>query len=228
MDALDTAQIKQTAWDKLKGKWVPACLGFIIYLLIYIGLDIPALCVEEGTTGYALYNAIWGPIVWLITSILGIGVIAFYYDIVCDKNPAYKRLFTGFTNGFIYAINVFCTQLLMGIFIFLWSLLLIVPGIMKGFSYSMSLYILVDHPEYSPLEAIKKSKEMMYGHRMELFVLILRFIPWILLGIITLFIGFIWVTPYISTACCEFYLQLKQKSEPQETSEPEVIDATVV
>ena len=228
MGALDTAQIKQTAWNKLSGKWAPACLGFILYVIILIAVDIPSIFIEQGTTAYALYQAIWGPIVWLFTWIMGIGIIAFYYDIVCNKVPVYKRLFTGFTNGFIYAINVFCTQLLLTIFVCLWTLLLIVPGIMKAFSYSMCLYILLDHPEYSPLEAIKKSKEMMYGHRMELFVLALRFIPWILLGIITLGIGFIWAAPYISTAYCEFYLQLKHKTEPQETSEPEVIEATVV
>ena len=227
MNALDTAQIKQTAWDKLSGKWTPACLGFIIYLLIYIALDIPSLFFEDGTLGQALYNCIWGPITWALSLLLQFGIFAFYYDIACKRPLYYKRLFFGFTNGFMHAVNVFCTQLLIGIFIILWALLLIVPGIMKAFSYSMSLYILIDHPEYSPLEVIKKSKEMMYGHRMELFILELRFIPWFLLVLVTCGIALIWVAPYISTACSEFYLQLKQKTEPQETSEPEVIEATV-
>lgn len=227
MNALDTAQIKQTAWDKLKGKWTPACLGFIIYLLIYIALDIPSLFFEEESVGLAIYKCTWGPIVWALSLILQFGVFAFYYDIVCNRPLYYKRLFCGFTNGFLKAINVFCTQLLIGIFVLLWALLLIVPGIMKAFSYSMSLYILIDHPEYSPLEAIKKSNEMMYGHRMELFILELRFIPWLLLIIVTLGVALIWVVPYMTTACSEFYLQLKGKTEPQETSKPEVIDTTV-
>ncbi len=227
MNALDTEQIKQTTWKKLSGKWTQACLGFLLFFIISIALDLPSLFFEEESIGQALYNSIWGPIEWALTWVLDIGIIAFYYDIVCNRPLYYKRIFTGFTHGFIYAVNVFCTQLLMCIFVLLWALLLIVPGIMKAFSYSMSLYILLDHPEYSPLEAIKKSKELMFGHRMELFILELRFIPWFLLGIITLGIAFIWVIPYISTACCEFYLQLKKKTEPQEKKEPEVIDATV-
>ncbi|SIN86577.1 DUF975 family protein [Fibrobacter sp. UWB11] len=226
MNALDTEQIKQTAWKKLSGKWTQACLGFLLFFIISIALDLPSLFFEDGTVGQALYNGIWGPIEWALTWVLDIGILAFYYDIVCNRPLYYKRIFSGFTHGFIYAVNAFCTQLLMSIFVVLWAFLLIIPGIMRAFSYSMSLYILIDHPEYSPLEAIKKSKEMMYGHRMELFILELRFIPWLLLSLITLGIALIWVVPYMSTACCEFYLQLKEKTEQQVPNEPEVIEAT--
>ena len=82
---------------------------------------------------------------------------------------------------------------------------------MKAYSYGVVPYVFLDNPEISPLEAIKKSKEMMYGHRWELFILELRFIPWFLLGIITLGIGFIWIVPYFMTAYSEFYIQLKEK-----------------
>ena len=214
MNALDTAQIKETAWEKLGGKWTNACLGFLLFIFISTIIDMPSIFFEDESVGQALYQSIWGPIVWVFTWILDLGLFAFYYDIISNRILSYKRLFLGFSKGFIYAVNVFCAQLLMCIFIVLWSLLLIIPGIMKAFSYSMTLYILIDHPEYSPLEAIKKSKELMYGHRMELCVLELRFIPWLLFGIITLGIGFIWIVPYFMAAYSEFYLQLKEKSEP--------------
>lgn len=223
MNELDTKQIKETAWKKLGGKWAPACLGLILYFLVAVLISSPAFFFEEGSVAATS----WTWIDYMLSWILGIGIVAYFYDLARGCGLSYKRIFTGFSNGFIYAINVFVTQLLTGIFVFLWALLLIVPGIMRAFSYSMVLFILVDHPEYSPLEAIRKSKEMMYGHRMELFVLELRFIPWVLLGIITLGIGFIWVTPYFMTAYSEFYLQLKEKSEPSITKATEV-EATEV
>ena len=133
------------------------------------------------------------------------------YNVVLGKELSYKRLFVGFTSGIEFALRLFFTLFFTIIFIVAWSFLLIVPGIMKAYSYRVVPYVFLDNPEISPLEAIKKSKEMMYGHRWELFVLELRFIPWFLLGIITLGIGFIWIVPYFMTAYSEFYIQLKEK-----------------
>lgn len=209
MIALDTKQIKQTGWDKLSGKWTPACVAFLLYILVTLIISAPTFLFEKDSAGEAAWTWISNVLTW----ILDIGLAAYFLDLVLEKPLFYKRLFYGYSRGFLFAINVFVTQLLMGIFIFLWCLLLIIPGIMRAYSYSLILFILVDHPEYSPLEAIRKSKEMMYGHRMELFVLNLRFIPWALLGIITLGIGFIWVVPYVMSAFSEFYQQIKEQNE---------------
>jgi len=91
-------------------------------------------------------------------------------------------------------------DVLIGIFTLLWSILLIVPGIIKGISYSASPYILAENPEMSGLEAIRESKKKMYGHKADYFVLMLSFIGWMLLACLTLGILYIWLAPYMATA----------------------------
>ena len=207
MFKMDTKQIKETAWNKLSGKWTPAGLAFLFLLLISVVIDIPSITFEENSVGQDVWNIIECILSW----ILDIGIIAYFYDVVLCKELSYKRLFVGFTSGIEFALRLFFTQFFTIIFILLWSLLLIVPGIMRAFSYGVALYVFLENPELSPFEALKKSKEMMDGHRWDLFVLELRFIPWFLLGVITLGIGFIWIVPYFMTAYSEFYIQLKEK-----------------
>ena len=103
----------------------------------------------------------------------------------------------------------FKVQFLTGLFTFLWSLLFVIPGIIKALSYSMSTYILAENPGMPALEAIERSKKMMDGHKADLFVLGLSFIGWALLGSITLGIAYIWIIPYVSTTYVNFYNQIK-------------------
>lgn len=105
------------------------------------------------------------------------------------------------------------------LFTFLWSLLLIVPGIIKSFSYAMAMYIWSENKEMGALEAINKSKKMMDGHKMDYFVLGLSFIGWILLGCITLGIALIYVIPYMETTMANFYNSIKD-SEPVQIETP--------
>lgn len=100
---------------------------------------------------------------------------------------------------------------LMGLFIFLWMLLFIVPGIIKAYAYAMTPYILVDNPELGPNEARLKSIEMMRGHKGKLFGLELSFIGWFLLCILSLGIGFIWLAPYYQTTHAAFYHNLLEE-----------------
>ena len=104
-------------------------------------------------------------------------------------------------------------QLLMGIFIFLWSLLLIVPGIIKAYSYAMTPYILVDRPELSVRDAIRLSGRMMSGRKLDLFCLHLSFIGWMLLCILTLGIGILFLSPYMMTAQAAFYQDVRSDYE---------------
>ena len=87
-------------------------------------------------------------------------------------------------------------------------MLLIVPGIIKGLSYSMTFYILRDRPELTPSQAIDESMRMMEGHKADLFILMLSFIGWAILATITV-IGLIWFIPYVYTASAAFYERLK-------------------
>ncbi len=104
-------------------------------------------------------------------------------------------------------------NLLMKIFIFLWSLLFIIPGIVKIFSYAMTPYILEENPELSAGEAIDRSRAMMRGHKFDLFWLYLSFIGWIILSFFTLGIGLLWLVPYVQTSVAGFYEDVKADYE---------------
>ena len=101
------------------------------------------------------------------------------------------------------------TMLWMEILIFLWALLLIIPGIIKSFSYAMTPYILEDNPELGAVDAIHRSRMMMRGHKFDLFWMYLSFIGWGLLCILTFGIGFLWLAPYIATTQAAFYEEVK-------------------
>lgn len=109
-------------------------------------------------------------------------------------------------------LPTFLTSFMTGIFVFLWSLLLIVPGIIKGYAYSMAPYIVKDltdkGKEVEPTEAINLSREVMNGHKWQLFCLDLSFIGWFLLSIITLGIGFLWLRPYFGVTRANYYRHL--------------------
>lgn len=99
-------------------------------------------------------------------------------------------------------------QLVTGFFVFLWSLLFIIPGIVAMFRYAMAPYIMAQNPDIGVMEAIRQSKEMMRGHKWQLFVLQLSFIGWAFLCLFTLGLGYLWLNPYIGAANAAFYLQL--------------------
>ncbi len=125
------------------------------------------------------------------------------------KQPEIENLFT------IYRDNLqksFLVPFLVALFVCLWSLLLIIPGLIMAYAYSMAIFISNDNPELSAMDAIKKSREIMKGHKWELFVLDLSFIGWILLACLTMGIGFIFLQPYIDTAHAEFYRELIEEN----------------
>ena len=102
---------------------------------------------------------------------------------------------------------------LMQVFIFLWSLLFVIPGIIKSLSYAMTPYILEENPELSANEAIDRSRAMMKGHKFDYFWLLLSFIGWGFLCVFTLGIGLLWLTPYMQTAVAAFYEDVKADYE---------------
>lgn len=97
-----------------------------------------------------------------------------------------------------------------GVQIFLWYLLLIIPGIVKSYAYRMVPYILADNPNIGSKEAIKLSNEMTNGHKFNMFVLDISFIGWYLLGILALIVGVLFVLPYVNATEAELYLALRK------------------
>jgi len=102
-------------------------------------------------------------------------------------------------------------SLLVALFTFLWSLLLVLPGIIKGFSYALTPYILNDEADLPVREAIRRSQQMMRGNKWRLFCLYLSFIGWSLLCCLTFGIGFLWLTPYVRTSVAVFYEDIKAR-----------------
>lgn len=142
---------------------------------------------------------------FLVESVVGIGYARFNLELVDRrKEPALESLF----HFFAHWKTAVAAAILRGVYVFLWSLLLIIPGIVAGYSYAMTNYILAEHPELAASEAIERSKQMMCGNRFRLFCLQFSFIGWELLCAFTLGIGNLWLTPYKQVATAAFYREV--------------------
>lgn len=165
----------------------------------------------------------------IIGSLLLIGAIEFGYcayliTVTRNKDSDFGKLLSGF-NRFG---DVCITGILKWLFTGLWSLLFVIPGIVKSYSYAMTMYIMQDHPELSGNDAITKSRQMMDGHKFDLFILDLSFIGWYLLGSLTFGILIIfYVEPYRQVTRTNFYEQLRMDYEGL-TAPQEVVDVTEV
>lgn len=116
----------------------------------------------------------------------------------------------------------FCLQVLTAVFTFLLSLLFVIPGIIASFAYSQAVYIMLDHPEMTPMQAIRASRQLMRGHKWECFVLEASFYGWSLLSVCTLGLLSIWLNPYMGITQASYYNGLiNWRKEPQEPVEPE-------
>ena len=186
--------LMQMARESLKGKWAIAIGTLIVYFLIATALQIIPVI---------------GPIASLIISgPFALGLATFSLSISRDQDPKLEKIFQGF-NNFGTALGAY---LLMLLFILLWMLLLIIPGIIAAISYSMTFYILADDNSIGAMDAIDKSKKMMNGYKWKYFCLGLRFIGWALLCILTLGIGFLWLMPYMQVSMAKFYDDVKANS----------------
>lgn len=129
-----------------------------------------------------------------VSTIVGLGFTIFLLNTIRGTGAVYGNLL----DGFGYWWKVLVLDFVVGIFVFLWSLLLIVPGIIAAYRYSMANYLLITRPELGIMDCIRESKRLTQGHKAELFTLDLSFLGWFLLGIIPI-IGWalmVWVVPY--------------------------------
>ncbi|MFZ3169198.1 MAG: DUF975 family protein [Candidatus Methanoperedens sp.] len=187
----ENAELMKMARESLKGKWGLAIGTFIVYILIVVGIQI-----------IPLIGQIAG---LLISGPMAVGIATFYLSMSRNKEARLEQIFEGF-NNFGTSLVAYIIMLL---FIFLWMLLLIIPGIIAALSYSMTFYILADNKSIGAMEAIDKSKKMMDGHKWKYFCLGLRFLGWALLCILTLGIGFLWLFPYMQVSMAKFYDDVK-------------------
>ena len=141
--------------------------------------------------------------IYLMLLMLSVGLTIYFFNICSGRKGSFGNLFDGFA---IFG-KVLWLEIMLSLFTFLWSLLLIVPGIIAAYRYRMALYIMLDHPEYSAIECIRQSKAMMNGRKGELFVLDLSFLGWYLLAMFP-FVA-IFVTPYTDISYINYYIALR-------------------
>ncbi len=146
---------------------------------------------------------------WIFFGCVLVGFVENFMAIARGGENDIGRIFNGFKGDKFAKSLVLC--LLQSIFIFLWSLLLIIPGIIKTYSYSMAFYIMNDHPEYTAKQCLDESRRMMDGHKFDLFLLHLSFIGWIIVGALTFGIGILWVEPYMQMSVACFYEEIKNR-----------------
>jgi len=194
-----SANLRALGRNALAGKWGLGVLG----TLLLVVLTLVPVIILDGIfgDGSGTPTAISNIYSLLITGPMTLGYSMFAISIFRKRETSPAEVFYGFER-FGKAFGLF---IVTSIFIILWSLLLIIPGIIAAIRYSMSFYILADKPEIGIMEAINESKRMMRGNKWKFFCLNLSFIGWGFLCLFTLGVGFLWLTPYMEVTMIAFY-----------------------
>ena len=191
-------------WNKaatvLKGNWCIAILAVLIHMVI---------------TGSLGQFKPWGGIINLLITPLTSGLMLFFLKLSRNESRDLGSLFAPFKD---YP-RMLWGNLRMTIFIILWSVLLIIPGIIAGYRYAMAPYIMAENPDIGIREAVNLSKQMMDGHKGRLFGLRLSFILWDFLALIPLGIGVLWLNPFKNTAEAVFYAERTGRGVPKAKAE---------
>lgn len=183
MSLKSRAELKLQAKQSLEGNWANTIIIFLLFLLL----------ISIATASFI------GSIIF--SGVLFFGLYAYFLDLIRRQDTSFSHLFSGFD----YFIQTLGMYLLSTLYVILWSLLLVIPGIMAAFSYSMIYFVLKDNPGMGVGEILETSKSLMKGHRWRFFVLCLSFFWWFMLAAVTAGIGFIYVGPYLSATAAAFY-----------------------
>lgn len=198
---MDNSYLKSRARLSLKGNWSSSMIVTFVYMFV--------AGILGGLQSVALSNLVG----IFVLSVFGYGLNITYLR---TKRQEIKFNIENCFDGFKTYGRVLGITLLVAIYTLLWLLLLVIPGIIKSLSYALTIYIAHDNPELSCDECINRSIKMMNGHKMDLFLLILSFIGWFLLGIVTLGLAFIAILPYYQMTIAHFYDEVKKEYETVE------------
>lgn len=202
-------KLKEKAKQDLNGKYSEAIkvvlimgiinfgITFFISLLETLGLNAPASSIFTSFSSF------------IVSALLELGNLSFYLKISRNEETSYKELFSK-TKLFMPYIAI---TVLTAVFVMLWSILFIIPGIIAAVGYSMVNYIIIDNPNMEAMEVLKQSKKLMNGHKWEFFCLQLSFIGWHLLAACTFGLLYFYVIPYINVTTANYYNYLKDNSE---------------
>lgn len=197
------AELKSSAKDQLKGKWLLAILVFVCYSAILQLANVELTNSREGSMVGLTLNIIG----LLVYGSLQVGVSRFSLKLAHkDPTTQFNDLFSGF-DVFIKALVM---NFIIWICIFVGTILFVIPGIILGIMLSQANYILAQNPEKSAIECIKESARIMKGYKFDYFVLELSFIGWSILCVLSFGIGFLWLVPYFEITLTNFYLKVKE------------------
>lgn len=203
------SELRASARASLEGKWgTYVLLTFIMFIIVSLPQPYSfylALVEPENKMGDGV-NIVWALLVYPVTWAY---YVCFLYRDKEAPAPKIGELFSGFSDY----LRIVGTMLLMSLYTILWSCLLIVPGIIKYFSYALTPFILKDYPELSYNAAIERSMAMMSGNKWRLFLLMLSFIGWAILCLLTAGIGFLLLYPYVYMSLAKFYEDVKADYE---------------
>lgn len=225
---MEARDLRSRARENLAGNWgtaigvaaVAFLLGGLLAGSTFIpefevrieNMDISSLkdllTLSLGATGMTIgFTSLLGLAQFIIGGVIELGYAQYLLKQHDRRDPQFSDLFSKFD----YFGAGFCQAFLRGLYTFLWSLLFIIPGIVAGYSYAMTPFIMSEHPDMPASEAIRASKELMYGHKGELFWLDLTFIGWSLLSALTLNLGNLWLNPYRNAAYAAFYCDITSR-----------------
>ncbi len=185
--------LMEQAREALRGKWGLAIGTFLIYMVLVLFI--------QSIKGLGSLASL------IITGPMSVGISIFALSIARNQNAYLEQIFQGFKK-FETSLAAY---LLMIVFVILWSLLLIIPGIIYAISVSQIFYIISEDDTIRPMEALKKSQKIMYGYKWKFFRLGLRFFLWSLLCILTFGIGFLWLIPWAYVTFAKFYDDIKDQ-----------------
>ena len=189
------SQIRNSARECMQGHWGKGAFVTFLYVILCIGSSYLSIL--------ALFFVLPLALGWYIFSL----------NLVLKRESlSVGNLFGAFGNGLYWkSIGL---HLLMALYTFLWTLLLIVPGFIKSYSYRLAPFLSIENPELSSAKAIEKSMKMMKGHKMDLFLIDLGYTAWCILGgILTLGLGLLWIIPYYQIVAAKFYVEVKREFE---------------
>jgi uncharacterized membrane protein len=203
--------LRADAREQLRGVWKKIAFISFIYFLIF--LPFYAIVILSAIFKYSvtvsLLRILSDPILVIIAGPFSLSLAGLFLRRICGEEFSLKNIFDGFRGGFPKFDKSFFLTLLIFIRTYFWVLLFIIPGIIKGISYSMAFYILYDNPDMKSRQALQESIRIMKGNKGKFFGLCLSFTGWMLLGVVSLGIGFFWIFPYISMTLAHFYENIK-------------------
>ena len=195
----------------------------IITLIVFIVTGLDSENARNLQNGKIInYRGNIGSLISLILSgPISLGVANFYLRLVEKNEVRIERFFDGFKNF----LNAFILHVVTTLFIILWTMLFIIPGIVAAIRYSMAFLIMSENPDTTPMEAINKSKVLMSGHKMEYFSFLISFIGWVLVGLISFGIGFFYLYPYFNASKIYFYKTLLGEEIPDKGDYEYVVES---